>query len=154
MNAPPPMLVTPFGIVTPVRLGQPLNAPPSMLVTLLPIVTLVRLVPENAQSPMLVTGRELIALGMVTTPPGPVYPVTVIVPLLVTKMNWACTAAGSVNSSSSGAAEAAMEEFRLLDSLPRRFIEAARVRRSEERRVGNGRTIRWRRFQQCAQCPD
>ena len=32
---------------------------------------------------MLVTGRPLIVLGMVTAPPGPVYPVMVIVPLLV-----------------------------------------------------------------------
>jgi hypothetical protein len=32
---------------------------------------------------MLVTGRPLIVLGMVTAPPGPVYPVMVIVRLLV-----------------------------------------------------------------------
>ena len=54
-----------------------------MLVTLLAIVTLVRLVQSsNASSPMLVTGRPLIVLGMVTAPPGPLYPVMVIVPLL------------------------------------------------------------------------
>ena len=32
---------------------------------------------------MLVTGRPLIVLGMVTAPPEPVYPVMVIAPLLV-----------------------------------------------------------------------
>ena len=39
--------------------------------------------PENALFPMLVTGRPLVVLGMVTAPPEPVYPVMVIVPLLV-----------------------------------------------------------------------
>jgi hypothetical protein len=39
---------------------------------------------------------------MVTGPPGPVYPVMVIAPLLVVKVNWACSTAGSANSSSSG----------------------------------------------------
>ena len=38
----------------------------------------------NAESPMLVTGRPLIVLGMVSAPQaGPVYPVMVIAPLLV-----------------------------------------------------------------------
>jgi hypothetical protein len=47
------------------------------------IVTLVRLVQlANAPSPMLVTGGPQIAFGMVTSPPGPVYPVMVIVPLV------------------------------------------------------------------------
>ena len=32
---------------------------------------------------MLVTGRPLVVLGMITTPPDPVYPVMVIAPLLV-----------------------------------------------------------------------
>src|ERR1039458_1391038 len=49
---------------------------------------------------MLVTGRPLIVLGMVTAPPGPVYPVMVIAPLFVVKVNSACTTAGSANSSS------------------------------------------------------
>src|ERR1035441_4633575 len=39
-------------------------------------------------------------LGMVTALPEPLYPVMVIVPLLVVKVNWACTAAGSADSSS------------------------------------------------------
>ena len=102
-----PMLVTLSGIVTLVRLVQSAERPipdagdavgdrdagqagavterlSPMLVTLLGIVTLVRLVQsENAESPMLVTGRPSIVLGMVTSPPGPVYPVMVIVPLLV-----------------------------------------------------------------------
>ena len=72
-----------------------------MLVTLPGIVMLVRVVLElNAEFPMLVTGRPLVVLGMVTSPPGPVYPVMVIAPLLVTKVNWACTAGGRAHSSS------------------------------------------------------
>src|ERR1035441_8512248 len=47
---------------------------------------------------MLVTARPLIVLGIITAPPGPVYPVMVIAPLLVVKVNWACTTAGSVTS--------------------------------------------------------
>jgi hypothetical protein len=52
------------------------------------IVTLVNLAHcKNATPPMVVTGRllppTLIVLGMVTAPPGPMYPVMVIVPLLV-----------------------------------------------------------------------
>ena len=78
-----------------------------MRVTLLPIVTLVRLATEaNAsvpdvgdavgdrdagqvgalikrRSPMLVTGKPLRVLGMVTAPPAPVYPVMVTVPLVI-----------------------------------------------------------------------
>jgi len=55
-----------------------------MLVTLVPIVMLVTLVEKwNAKSPMLVTGRPFVMLGMVTAPPGPVYPVMVIVLLFV-----------------------------------------------------------------------
>jgi hypothetical protein len=50
-----------------------------MLVTLWEILTLVKLVPENAKSPMLVTGKPIILLGMVTAPPVPEYPVMVIV---------------------------------------------------------------------------
>jgi hypothetical protein len=70
-----------------------------MLVTLLGIVTLVRLQqPENALTPMPVTDQPLVLLGIVTAPPGPVYPVMVIVPLLVVQVNWACTTAGGVSS--------------------------------------------------------
>jgi hypothetical protein len=55
-----------------------------MLVTLLPIVTLVRLVQsENAFSPMLVTGRPLIVLGMVTAPLKQLNGVMVMAPLFV-----------------------------------------------------------------------
>jgi len=55
-----------------------------MLVTLEGKVTLARLVqPRNASSPMLVTGRPLITLGIVTAPPGPVYPVMVTAPFAV-----------------------------------------------------------------------
>ena len=43
-----------------------------MLVTPLEIVTLVTLLPENAQSPIVVTVSPLVVLGMVTGPPEPV----------------------------------------------------------------------------------
>src|SRR5664280_633172 len=46
---------------------------------------------------MLVTGRPVIAAGMVTAPPEPVYPVIAIAPLLVVNVNWASTAAGSAS---------------------------------------------------------
>ena len=66
------------------QLAAPLERPPSMLATLSGIVTLVRLPHEaNALSPMLVTCKPLIVSGMMTSPPGPVYPVMVIVPLVV-----------------------------------------------------------------------
>jgi len=78
-----------------------------MPVTLLRMVTLVRLEQErNAPSPTLATGRSLILSGMVTSPPGPVYPVMVMVPLLVVKVNWACATAGIVKSSSGRSHEA------------------------------------------------
>src|ERR1035438_7100022 len=51
---------------------------------------------------MLVTGRPLVVLGTITAPPGPVYAVMVMEPLLVVKLNWARTTVGSANSSSSG----------------------------------------------------
>jgi len=61
-KAPPPMLVTLFGIVTLARLVQPEKVHCPMLVTLFGIVTLVRLVqPEKVHCPMLV-----ILLGIVT----------------------------------------------------------------------------------------
>src|SRR5258707_632273 len=95
------MLVTLLGIVTLVRLVQYMNASDPMLVTLLGIVTLVRLVLDsNAAIPMLMTGRPVIVLGMVTAALVPVYRMMVIVPLLVVKVNWACTATGSVSSKS------------------------------------------------------
>jgi len=82
-NAMCPMLVTLLGIVRLVRLRQRPNAQLPMLVTLLGMVTLVRVWPQNAESPMLVTGRPLIVSGIVTSPPGPVYPMMVMVPLVV-----------------------------------------------------------------------
>jgi len=72
-----------------------------MLMTLLGIVTLVKLVlPKNALSPMLVTGKPFVVLGIMTFPPGPVYPVMVIAPLLVVKVNWAGATAGFIKSAS------------------------------------------------------
>jgi len=65
-------------------LAQEENAPSPIPVTLLGIVTLVKLgMLKKADLPMLVTGRPLIVSGMVRSPPGPVYPEIVIVPLLV-----------------------------------------------------------------------
>jgi hypothetical protein len=53
-----------------------------MLVTPSGIVMLIKVELElNAQESILVTGRKSIMLGMDTAPPGPVYPVMVIVPL-------------------------------------------------------------------------
>jgi hypothetical protein len=67
LNAEMPMLVTPAGIVTLVRLVHELNAEPPILVTLAGIVTLVRPVHElNAELPMLVT-----VAGMTTAPAFP-----------------------------------------------------------------------------------
>ena len=59
------------------------NVSTPMLVMLTGIMTLVRRYSTNAPSPRLVTGRKLIAPGMVTAPPEPVYPVMAIMRLLV-----------------------------------------------------------------------
>src|ERR1035441_11110970 len=67
---------------------------------LLGIVTLIRVgMLLKAWGPMLVTGRPLVVLGMDRLSLVPVYPVMVITPLFVVKLNWACTAAGSTKSS-------------------------------------------------------
>ena len=77
------MLVTLAGIVTLVRLWQLEKARSPMLMTLFGIVTLVRPVQLwNAEAAMPVTGRPSIMLGMVTTPPEPVYLVIVTSPAL------------------------------------------------------------------------
>ena len=78
------MFVTLVGIVMVVRLVQLANPKCPRLVTPLGIVTLVTLVPYwNAWSPIRVTGKASIVLGMATAPPGPVYAVMVIVPLMI-----------------------------------------------------------------------
>jgi len=77
------MLVMLPGIVTPTRL----NAWFGIMVTLVPIVTLLNFEVSNAESSMLVTGKPLVMAGMVTSPPESVYPVMVIAPLLVVKLN-------------------------------------------------------------------
>jgi len=94
-----PMLATLLAIVTLIRLVQTENAEPPMLVTLLGIVTPVTLLKENAVLPILTTGMLLVTAGMTTAPPGPVYFVIVSAPLLVVKVNWACTADGTDKSS-------------------------------------------------------
>src|SRR6516165_8437558 len=82
-NTESPMFVTPQPMVT-LLSAQPAKAPLLRLITLLGIVTLVTFVrSQNAKSPMVVTGRPPIWSGMFTAPPGPVYPVIVIAPLLV-----------------------------------------------------------------------
>src|ERR1035441_1935060 len=87
------MLVTPLPIVTLLSRWQSLNAPTPTLATLLGMVMLVRPGrPENAPAPMLVTGRPVIVLGMVTAPPEPVYTVMVIVPLMVVQVQGPRTA--------------------------------------------------------------
>ena len=96
------MLVTPSGIVMPVKLLQPENVLPLMLVTLSGITMLVRLWHHsNAPYPMLVTPSGMVMLvrllhlenarspmlvtpsGTVTSPPEPTYPVKT--PFLITK---------------------------------------------------------------------
>ena len=77
------MLMTLLGIGRLVKLLHQLNAQSPMSVTLSGIVTSVRGEYENAWSPILVTGKPLGGLGMVTAPPGPVYLVMVMPPLLV-----------------------------------------------------------------------
>jgi hypothetical protein len=51
-----------------------------MLLMLLGILTLVRLRCENAELPILVTGKPFIVLGMSTTASAPVYSVIVRAP--------------------------------------------------------------------------
>src|ERR1035438_3379090 len=93
----------PFGKIADAH--QLANAVISMLIMLPGIMMLVRFVlPWNALIPTIVTGKPLVELGMVTAPPGPVYRVMVIAPLLVVNMNCACTTAGSTNSASAASA--------------------------------------------------
>src|SRR5438128_537206 len=95
-----PTRMTPLGITKLVKLVQLTNALSPMLVTLLGIVTpLTPVLWLNAPSPMLVTGSPFVALGMITGLLGPVYPVMVRAPLLVMKVNWECTVAGSNSQS-------------------------------------------------------
>lgn len=58
---------------------------------------------------MLVTGRRLITLGIVTRPPSPVYWVIVIVPLFVAKSKFAGNGVGfvkkTINPNNSGIAK-------------------------------------------------
>src|SRR5690349_15412251 len=83
-NAWFPMLVRPLPKVTLVSFVQSVNARTPILVTLLGIVTLVTLAEyPNAWLPMEATGRPVITAGIATAPPGPVYCVIVMVPLLV-----------------------------------------------------------------------
>src|SRR6266550_4403346 len=99
-NAKLPMFLMLLPSVRLVRPEQELNALSPMLVTLLGIVTpLTPVLWLNAPSPMLVTGSPFVALGMITGLLGPVYPVMVRAPLLVMKVNWECTVAGSKSQS-------------------------------------------------------
>src|SRR3982751_302086 len=70
-----------------------------MFVTVLGIVTLSKVKHcQNAPLPIVVTGSPLIVEGIVTSPPGPVYFVMVIAPLLVVKVNWACACVTSAET--------------------------------------------------------
>ena len=58
---------------------------------------------------MAVTGNPLIVSGMVSSPPGPVYPVMVIAPLLVVKVNcWATAIVASMKRSNDSSLTAAV----------------------------------------------
>src|ERR1039458_2829227 len=100
-KAATPMPVTLVGIETLVRLLHSMNASSPMVRTPSGIERLVRLALRNAMSPMLVTDRLEMVFGMATSPPGPEYPVMVMVrpSALVAKSNWPCTAAGAARSS-------------------------------------------------------
>ena len=70
-----------------------------MLVTVLGIMTLLTAGRfANAELPILVTGQPLVVSGIATVPPGPVYLVIWIAPLLVVKVNWPCATMGSITS--------------------------------------------------------
>src|ERR1035437_4725073 len=95
------MLVTLLPKATLVRPVQLEKALVPMLQTLSGIVTLVTAdLLWNAPVPIALTGRPLVSLGMRTPTSEPVYPVIVMAPVLVVKVNWACTTAGSANSES------------------------------------------------------
>ena len=100
LKASSPMLARRRGNVMPVRLVQLPNANSAMRVTLAGKTTLVRWAhPKKALGPMLVTGYPFVALRMTITPLGPVQPVMVIVlSVLVTNVNCACTPAGNASS--------------------------------------------------------
>ena len=67
-----------------VRFVQKLKALSPMFVIVEGILTVVSVgFFLNAELPMLVTGRLPMVSGMVTSPPEPLYPVIVIVPLFV-----------------------------------------------------------------------
>src|SRR5260370_25393176 len=95
VSAPRFMVVMPLPMVMVARLGLPAKAPCPRLVTLSGMVTQVMLLrpvrllwslrfrKDNAPSPMLVTGKPSMVPGMTTFPPGPLYPVMVIVPLVL-----------------------------------------------------------------------
>jgi hypothetical protein len=78
------MLVAPLPIETFVRTAQFWNADDPILVTLSGIVMLVRLWEERNASPSIpVTGKPLIAGGMVRSPALPLYPEIIMALLLV-----------------------------------------------------------------------
>ena len=77
-------VVNVVNVSAPRQFSKPLPRYAYVYMTLFGIVTPVRLVqPANALTPMLVTGRPAILLGMVTTAPEQLYPVMVMVPLYV-----------------------------------------------------------------------
>src|SRR5260221_11401227 len=100
------MLNVPLPIVTfvrPVHWVKALYAMTEMLPGIVRLVIFVEL--KNALVLISVTGKPLVAAGMTTSPPGPVYPGMVMAPLLVTYVNcaWRTTGKTSRSSSDTGA---------------------------------------------------
>ena len=87
-NVPLAKAVTPFPTVTVARLEQLVKAKSPILEMVSGIISSVRvLVPAKAAVPIPVTIRPFVLLGIVTTPPSPVYFVMVMVLLLVVYVN-------------------------------------------------------------------
>ena len=81
LNADSPMLVTLLPKVMLAKSEQLWNTEFPMVMTLSGMITLVRSEQlKNEESPIIATVREANVSGMVTTPPGPIYPVIVHVP--------------------------------------------------------------------------
>src|ERR1700685_1106496 len=80
-----------------------------MMATLVPIVTLVRVVLlRNASMAMPVIRSPLVVSGIVAVLLEPVYATMVISPLLVIKVNWACTAPGKPATNNNSSSQAVL----------------------------------------------
>src|SRR5262249_12618762 len=116
------MLVTPLPIKTLLRFVQPAKVPIAMMLTLSGMVTLVS--PLFWKPPIPVTGSPLIVAGMITAPPGPVYPVMSTVPSsLVHVSYWAFAERGTAKSKS-GSANRAVRRRARRRNVKRNLVEA------------------------------